>query len=288
MATINTIRKNYRSFSTAAWLGWKIESNWTDPFLFAVYSIVKPLASAGILIVMYSVIAQSDFTSPIFAYLYLGNAFYQYVGAVMSGLAWAIIDDREHYRTLKYIYVAPVSVPFYLLGRGVARFLTTTFAVIVTIAFGVIFLKIPLVLGEVNWGLFALTLFIGIAMLATLGMMLAGISMNIARHSDFIGDAVAGALFLFSGAIFPLSVLPAAIRWLGYVFPVSYWLELMRRSMIGSVAAAFPTFSTLTNQHLLLILVGLTIVFGAASTVIFGQLDHRARERGLIDQATNY
>ena len=288
MATINTIRKNYRSFSTAAWLGWKIESNWTDPFLFAVYSIVKPLASAGILIVMYSVIAQSDFTSPIFAYLYLGNAFYQYVGAVMSGLAWAIIDDREHYRTLKYIYVAPVSVPYYLLGRGVARFLTTTFAVIVTIAFGVIFLKIPLVLGEVNWGLFALTLFIGIAMLATLGMMLAGISMNIARHSDFIGDAVAGALFLFSGAIFPLSVLPAAIRWLGYVFPVSYWLELMRRSMIGSVAAAFPTFSTLTNQHLLLILVGLTIVFGAASTVIFGQLDHRARERGLIDQATNY
>ena len=198
MATINNIRKNYRSFSTAAWLGWKIESNWTDPFLFAVYSIVKPLASAGILVVMYSVIAQSDFTSPIFAYLYLGNAFYQYVGAVMSGLAWAIIDDREHYRTLKYIYVAPVSVPYYLLGRGVARFITTTFAVIVTIAFGVIFLKIPLVFGEVNWGLFALTLFIGIAMLATLGMMLAGIAMNIARHSDFIGDAVAGGLELFS------------------------------------------------------------------------------------------
>jgi len=79
-------------------------------------------------------------------------------------------------------------------------------------------------------------------MLATLGMMLAGIAMNIARHSDMIGDAVAGALFLFSGAIFPLSILPAAIRWLGFVVPVSYWLELMRRSMIGSVAEAFPTF----------------------------------------------
>lgn len=288
MGTINTFRKNYRSFSTAAWLGWKIESNWTDPFLFAIYSIVKPLASAGILVVMYSVIAQSDFTSPIFAYLYLGNAFYQYVGAVMSGLAWAIIDDREHYRTLKYIYVSPISVPYYLLGRGVARFLTTTFAVVVTIAFGVIFLKIPLDFSEVNWGLFVLTLFIGIAMLATLGMMLAGIAMNIARHSDMIGEAVAGALFLFSGAIFPLSILPAAIRWLGFVVPVSYWLELMRRSMIGSVAEAFPTFSTLTNTHLLLILVGLTLVFGFASSVIFGKLDHRARERGLIDQSTNY
>ena len=41
--------ESLRSFKVAAWLGWQIESNWTDPFLFAVYSIVKPLASAGIL-----------------------------------------------------------------------------------------------------------------------------------------------------------------------------------------------------------------------------------------------
>jgi hypothetical protein len=29
-----------RSFLIATWLGWQIESNWADPFLFAVYSIV--------------------------------------------------------------------------------------------------------------------------------------------------------------------------------------------------------------------------------------------------------
>jgi ABC-2 type transport system permease protein len=282
------MNKALRSFKTAAWLGWKIESNWTDPFLFTIYSIVKPLASAGILVVMYSVIAQSDFASPIFAYLYLGNAFYQYVGAVMAGLSWAIIDDREHYRTLKYIYVAPVRIPFYLLGRGVARFITTTFAVIVTIVFGVLFLKMPLNFAEVNWVLFFATLLVGIAMLATLGMMLAGITMNTARHSDMIGDAVAGGLFLFSGAIFPLSVLPVAIRWIGYVLPISYWLELMRRAMVGNVAAAFPTFSNLSNSEIMIILIIMTIVFAIASSLIFNRLDHRARERGLIDQTTNY
>ncbi|MEN6523663.1 MAG: ABC transporter permease [Anaerolineaceae bacterium] len=282
------MNKALHSFKTAAWLGWKIESNWTDPFLFTIYSIVKPLASAGILVVMYSVIAQSDFASPIFAYLYLGNAFYQYVGAVMAGLSWAIIDDREHYRTLKYIYVAPVRIPFYLLGRGVARFITTTFAVIVTIVFGVLFLKMPLNFAEVNWVLFFATLLVGIAMLATLGMMLAGITMNTARHSDMIGDAVAGGLFLFSGAIFPLSVLPVSIRWIGYVLPISYWLELMRRAMVGNVAAAFPTFSNLSNSEIMIILIIMTIVFAIASSLIFNRLDHRARERGLIDQTTNY
>ena len=100
-----------RSFLTATWLGWQIESNWTDPFLFAVYSIIKPLSSAAILVVMYGIITQGAFGDPMFPYIFLGNAFYIYVGAVMVGVSWAVIDDREPYRTLKYIYVAPISIP---------------------------------------------------------------------------------------------------------------------------------------------------------------------------------
>ncbi|MHB8819563.1 MAG: ABC transporter permease, partial [Bellilinea sp.] len=129
---------NMRSFRTSAWLGWKIESNWTDPFLFAVYSIVKPLAGAAILVVMYAIITGSAFTNPLFPYIYLGNAFYMYVGAVMTGVSWAVIDDREHYKTLKYMYVAPIRFPLYLVGRAVARFLTGSFSVLITIVFGVL------------------------------------------------------------------------------------------------------------------------------------------------------
>ncbi|MDO9129565.1 MAG: hypothetical protein Q7U34_06835, partial [Anaerolineales bacterium] len=44
------VSESWRSFRIATWLGWQIESNWTDPFLFAVYSIVKPLAGASILV----------------------------------------------------------------------------------------------------------------------------------------------------------------------------------------------------------------------------------------------
>src|SRR5439155_17670641 len=31
---------------TAAWLGWQVESNWADPFIFGVYTVVRPLATA--------------------------------------------------------------------------------------------------------------------------------------------------------------------------------------------------------------------------------------------------
>ncbi|UCD99356.1 MAG: ABC transporter permease [Chloroflexota bacterium] len=278
----------WRSFRTAAWLGWQIESNWTDPFLFAIYSFVKPISTAAILVVMYGIITQGNFESPIFTYMYLGNAFYIYVGAVMAGVSWAIIDDREHYKTLKYMYVAPIHIPMYLFGRGVAKFVVGSISVLITIIFGMLFLHLKIDLLAVNWPLFLLALLIGVIMLAFMGLVLAGITLLIAHHVWFLGEAVAGALYLFSGAIFPLEVLPPAIRWLGYVIPITYWLELIRRALVGEVAEAFPTLANLSNAQILAILIGLTIFFALIAFLVFRWAEHQARERGLIDVVTNY
>ena len=280
--------ESWRSFRMATWLGWQIESNWTDPFLFAVYSIVKPLSGAAILVVMYAVISQGDFTSPMFPYIYLGNAFYIYVGAVMTGVSWAVVDDREHYKTLKYMYIAPIRIPLYLLGRGVARFITGSIAVIITITAGVLFLKVPLNFAEINWPLFFLTLILGVVMLALLGLLLAGITLTVARHEGFIGEATAGALYIFSGAVFPLEVLPNGFRQVGFFMPTTYWLELLRRSLVGNIAEAFPTLSAFSNGEILGILVALSVFFGVTGVLVFRRCDRIARERGLIDRTTNY
>ena len=277
-----------RTFKAAAWLGWQIESNWADPFVFAIYAVIKPLASAAILVVMYSVITNGAFENQVFPYIYLGNAFYIYVGAVMAGISWAVIDDREHYRMLKYMYVAPIHIPTYLIGRGVARFVFGSISVFITITFGVLFLKVPLVLGDINWGLFIVSLALGITMLISLGLVLGSFTLIIANHVWFLGEGVAGALYLFSGAIFPLEVLPQWLRPIGYAMPLTYWLELMRRSLIGTVAEAFPTLAGFSNIQLLGILLGLTIVFSFVAFFAFRFCDHRARELGYIDMTTNY
>jgi len=278
----------WRSFWVATWLGWQIESNWTDPVLFAIYSVIKPIASAAILVVMYGVITGGRFSEPIFPYIYLGNAFYIYVGSVMVGISWAVIDDREHYRTLKYIYVAPVFIPFYWLGRGVARFLTGSFAVFITLASGMLFLHLPINLAHANWPLFLLSLILGIMVLAFMGLILANVSLLVAHHFFLIGEAVAGALFLFSGAVFPLEVLPDWLRPLGFIMPITYWLELLRRSLLPSGVKAFPTFASLSNGELLGIMLGLSVFFGVAAFASFKLCDFLARERGLIDRTTNY
>jgi len=83
-------------------------------------------------------------------------------------------------------------------------------------------------------------------------------------------------------------VLPPAIRWIGYVIPITYWLELIRRALVGEVAEAFPTLQGLSNEQILGILVGLTLVFGVLAIFVFRWAEHRAKERGLIDMVTNY
>lgn len=279
---------NWRSFRMAAWLGWQIESNWADAFLFAVYSIVKPLASAAILVVMYGVISGGTYTQPIFPYIYLGNAFYIYVGALLTGVSWTIIQDREEYRTFKYMYVAPLSMPFYLLGRGVAKFMVASVSVLITILAGVLFLHVEIDWLHVNWGFFFLILLIGVAMLSVIGLLLAGLTMLIVKHSGVIGEAVAGLLYLFSGAIFPLDVLPKWLQPIGFFMPLTYWLELLRRALVGQVAQAFPTLSGYSNNQLLAILLGLTLFFSFLSVWIFRVCERKARERGLLDYVSNY
>src|SRR5215212_3300650 len=99
-------RENLRTFRVAAWLGWQIEGNWTDPLAFLIFTILRPLASALIVVVMYQVIAGGERTA-FFSYLYISNAFFVLVIQVMSGMAWAIMEDREEYKMLKYIYTSP-------------------------------------------------------------------------------------------------------------------------------------------------------------------------------------
>jgi ABC-2 type transport system permease protein len=279
-----------RSFRVATWLGWQIESNWTDPFLFLVYAIIKPVTSVMILVIMYWVITQTDTTSPYFAYMYVGNTAYIYVGSILVGVSWAVIDDREHYQTLKYIYISPISLYSYLLGRGMARFLTGTISVVITLAFGILVLNVSIYLSEIRWLYLAASMLLGLGSMVYMGLLLGAATLQMARHFWSVGESVAGALYLFCGAIFPIDALPAWLRPLAYALPLTYWLESLRRAVLGSAASKqiSPSLAGISDAQLLLILAGATLVTAFISIHFFRWSEHQARERGLIDMTTAY
>jgi ABC-2 type transport system permease protein len=282
---LNTVK---RSFLPAAWLGWQVESNWTDPLLFVAFSVLKPIASVLILVFMYNAVSQQAAGSPIYAYIYVGNAFYIYVGAVLAGASYSILDDRERYRTLKYLYVAPISIPVYLFGRAVARFITASLAVVITLAAGALFFQVPIDVTRVDWPLLLAALPLGVLCLALLGVIVGTWTMTLRTEPWFAGEAIGAALYLFSGAIFPITILPAVLRPIGYLLPMTYWLELLRRALLGPGAAAFPTLAAFSNAQLFGILGAITLAAGVFALFAFRYFDRRAREMGMLDAQSNF
>lgn len=277
-----------RSFLPAAWLGWQIESNWTDPILFFGYSVLKPLAGVLILVFMYTAVSGTGTNSPMYAYIYVGNAFYIYVGALLAGASYAVLDDRERYRVLKYLYIAPIHMPTYLFGRAVARFVTGSIAVVITLVTGVLFFNVPIHIAQVDWLLFFTALAVGVVCLCLMGIFIGTWTLTIRNESWQIGEAVAAALYLFSGAIFPISTLPPFLQPIGYLLPLTYWLELIRRALLGPSAAVFPPFAAWSNANLFGVLILITIVIAVLTFGAYQRFDRIAREKGLLDVQSNF
>src|SRR3954464_5773321 len=151
-----------RSFVTAVRLGWQMEANWTDPILFFIYSVAKPLAATLILVVMLAVIrggARPEYR----AFVVVGSALWSFVLSGMSGLAWMILDDRERYRMLKYIYVSPSDFLAVVFGRGVARIGVGAMGASITLLVGVLVLGVPFDAGRIDWLLLLPVLVLGLA-----------------------------------------------------------------------------------------------------------------------------
>ncbi|MCS7240941.1 MAG: hypothetical protein NZ651_06835, partial [Candidatus Bipolaricaulota bacterium] len=182
------------------------------------------------------------------------------------------------------VYMAPLHLYGYLLGRGVAKTLVATISVLVTLAFGMAFLKVRFSLGSP--GLLVAALVLGLAALAFYGILLAGVSLFIARHGWMVGDVVAGGLYLLCGAAFPLALLPTPFRALGLGLPPTYWLEALRRALLGQ--GLHQELASFSNSTVLSILAGATFLGVVLSIGLFHIAERMAVRRGLLDMQTMY
>jgi ABC-2 type transport system permease protein len=283
---IERLKNDLRTIKLAGWLGWAIESNWADPFIFAIYSIIRPIASSLILVFMYMVVSRGNTSTELFAYIFTGNAFFMYVVNVLFGIAWVIHDDREHYQMIRYVYISPIRMYYYFFGRGIAKMIVTTIAVVVTMSFGIIALKIPLDLGAIDYPLLLFSLAMGIFIITCLGILLAGITMVTAHHSFLLTEGVAGLFYLACGAIYPIDILPIWLQYLSKALPLTYWLELIRRAVLGKSLSL--TLGKYSDAQLILIMLVTTLILALFSHYVYRSIEHIARKHGKIDQMTNY
>jgi ABC-2 type transport system permease protein len=285
-----------RSLRWAAWLGWRIESNWTRPWIFLIYVLVKPLTGSLLLVCMFTAVrlAPGSAVAPEFLpFLFVSNSCYLLVGAVTFGMSWAVISDRENYGMLKYVYISPARLPTYLVGRGLARSIEAVLGALLTLTIGVaLFPELRAALGRqpIAWAWLAAYLAVGTAMLVALGLILGAAVLNTTRHGMFLSEGVAGVLYLLSGTVFPLGKLPQWLQPISLALPTTYWLEAMRRVLLGKGdAEKLPSpLATWGHERLALSLVLSTLVLGVLAHFLFRWSERRAWRLGRLDETSGF
>ena len=287
MAVADFLKSTRESFR----VGWKIESNWTDPVLFATYQIIRPLAS--LLIVAFIVIigsavgaSSSAFYTSYLAWLIIGTAFFAYVVQVMLGMAFLIFVDRTRYEVLKNVYISPGTLPPYVLGRSLVSVLTGTVSVVLTLLFsdaifnGLLHMNIPLNLLGVNLFMLVPAVVLGIIALISIGFMLCGLNLVSHRTEFILGDGISGIFFLLGGVLFSVSILPVQIQYISKVLPITYFLQAVRESFALPNSGDYMT----SIAYLAVTTLGCLIL----GMFVFRLAVHRAKKLGLFDRKSEF
>jgi ABC-2 type transport system permease protein len=284
---------NFRSLRWAAWLGWHLESNWASPWLFALYSLVKPLAGSLLLVCMYWAArsaAGGEGAPGFLPFLYVSSACFMVLGGVTFGMSNAVVSDRESYGMLKFIRISPVRLRSFLIGRGLARAGQAGVGAALTLAVGLLLfpeLRAAFAGHEIAWGWLLLYLISGTVLVVVLGLLLAAAVLNMARYGMFLSEGVAGVLYLLSGAIFPIDVLPPWLRPVSLALPPTYWLEGMRRALLGPDARQ-SVLGGWDHSHLAAALVVSTAALGVVAHFFFRWSERRAWRLGRYDETSGF
>lgn len=270
------------SVKYSMWLEYQIEANWTSPVVFILYNTLKPVAGSLLLLAMYYVVTGGFLEDNALYFLYIGNAFYMLVSQTLFSVGWIIHDDREHYQTIKYLYIAPISYYVYLIGRSGMRFLLSILPLAVLLGLGII-IKVPY---KINIKMLGVVFVLGWIFTISAGLLLCGVNLLTARHGGSVGQAFSSVFYLFSGVIFPINALPEWAHKVSLGLPSTYWFSLVRRSVLGGeIDSVMKEFTTARVAILLLVI---SMIFFIVSYLIYKFADFLARKKGILDMSTTY
>lgn len=277
-----------RTIKQAAWVGWKVETNWADPVVFAIYYLVRPIA--GLLIVGFMFLVGSGVTGgldpALFTYLFIGNSFFLYVVQVMMTMTMLIHEDRAHYEVLKHIYLSPGSLSWYIVGRALNGVMNASISLVLTLGFGTLIFQgllgvpIPINWFGVDWALLFLSLGLGIICFMALGFILCGINLMTSKVQFMLNDYVTGILYLFGGVVFIPEILPVWGQAISSGLPITYFLGSIRFAILHE---------GVINIHLSVLYLVITVIATLIAGVgIFRLAMYKARRDGLIDKKEEY
>jgi ABC-2 type transport system permease protein len=264
-------------------LGWKVESNWTNPFVFLTYMVAKPIASVLLVGFVFIIGSISSLDKDLFLYVFIGTTFFIYPANIIITLTYLVHEDRAKYEVLKHIYITPYSLKPYIVGRGIASAINSSISVIISLIIGLFIFNSYFALDikldpNINYPLLITSILLGVTAFIFLGMVLYAINLVTFKLQYSISEYTTGILFLLSGVVFPTSMLPYPLQIITDALPTKHFLNLARASILN--------IGNYMDDLILLALTTLAILFIAV--ILMHIIERKARIKGTIDRKAEY
>lgn len=277
---------NFRSIYASAWMGIQHDLSWTSPGLSLALRTVAPFASAMTVSLIYwfgSTYSGGHvaFSPEKLAYVLVGSTLYAHV----ASYAWVptiAIAEGKNLSVFPHIYLTARSTAGYVAGRTFSAFAISTVTSLgaLAVAYYVIgsFLSttIPITVSPLGVLMLGAALLANIPAALGLGYFLGAYSLYASKFEWSLPGYVAGFLMVFSGALFPPSILPWPISVGAAYIPFTQFIAAARFALVPSLGGDYL-------YSLLLSVVGGFLMLGVGLWVYF-LAERKARKDGVIDR----
>lgn len=178
-----------------------------------------------------------------FSFALVGFAFFDYLGVALNAFDQSLEEARQN-GTLEYLLITQTSLPVILAGSAIYPFALLSLRTVVYLRWGVALFGFPA--AQANWLGAAVVLAVSVLAFTGLGVLSASY-MLLFKRGNPVKWLLLGVSGLVSGMMYPVSVLPRPLQWMGRLVPVTYSLEGMRAAILGhaSMAALWPVIGDL-------------------------------------------
>lgn len=174
-----------------------------------------------------------------------------FIGTIVTSLG--LVRERRQ-GTLEQLAVMPFRPSDVIIGKIAPYFLVASIDMVLVTVLGLVLFGVPFAGSPLVFAL-------GAALFLTAVL---GLGVLISSVSQTEGQAIQTAMFfllpqiLLSGMIFPLTSMPWGIRWIGYLLPLTYFIEISQGVMLRGEALSGLWIP-------LVVLFGMAVgIFGAA------------------------
>lgn len=263
MLSKNRLRREIRATIAVARTVWKMDLSYplsalyfiAAPFIwYAPFILYSYFMAGGRSSVAFGELAN---VTDIITYITLGSAFSLLTLVSMWSTAYGL--RREQWiGTFESVYVAPVSRFSIVFGHSLHSISHIGIGVLLQVLF------IHLIIGiQINlWGIFPSLVVIGLSIIAlqAIGLVLATIVLT-AKQGWMASEIIGDVMYIFTPAVYPISVIPEYIRILAYINPLYYGTEAFRGYLIYGPSYTFgpPYLINLLIIDVIALAIGITI-----------------------------